>query len=267
MKNFLDFLNRFIILRKKRRKYEKRKRPSNTKKIKALEAEISRLKKEITKLTNQLKIYLKEIDLSFIPNSWTKVKQEDVVTNKTQQDGIALQLDIRDLFNSTVYSRTWAEQVISEVGPMRSRESLDSYFNRLALSAANLVVLNIYYETNQSQFKVADRWNNGDTAIVTKKGDCDLSVRVFVRVLNDVLDELKMYGYKKYVFQCIGIFAKVGHSWGMVYNPVDKKFKLIECTRDERYNSLPTMPSNYDMWFCLNFKNIWYLNQNWRQFL
>lgn len=241
--------------------------------ILGFDKEIEDLKLTVRKLTNELENYQHQIDYSFIPSDWKKVSDLDVVTNKTIQNGIKVQLDIRDLLNSTVYSRRWADQVIATVGDRKmgslqeDPESLDSYFNRLVLEAANKTVTMINYRTNKSMFNVADRWNNGDCAIVTGEGDCDLSVRVFIRTLLDVLRKQKMFEYMKYVFQAIGYHGKTGHSWAIVFDPISETFKLIECTKDIAYNELPEVSDNYNMYFCLNFKNIYKLRQDWRIFL
>ncbi len=218
----------------------------------------------IVKLTNELNGFRKQIDYSFIPDGWNEVKEKEVTTNKTFLDGIQLDLDIRDLFNSTIYSRRLARDIIEKE---IKEDNQDQYFNNLMLRTANLILILIKYKTNKAQFNVTDRWNNGDTALATGYGDCDLSARAFVRVANDVLDELKMYEYKKYIFQSIGFMGKVGHSWAAVYDPIDKIFKLIESTQDNPYQKLPDVPVYYDLYFCLNFKKIWWKNNRWRQFL
>ncbi len=221
----------------------------------------------IYELENELGCYTKQINYSFIPDGWKKVEVIDVVTSKTRQDGIDLDLDIRDLLNSTVYSRRVAYEVLDFLGPRKKEESEDLYFKNIALEVANRTIVSIEYVTNQSQFNVADKWTNGDSAIVTKKGDCDISVRAFVRVLNDCLDKIKMFEYKKYVFLAVGYFLKTGHAWGMVYDPVDSEFKLIEATKDTPLTELEKVPYNYDLWFCHNFKNIYYQNEGWKKFL
>lgn len=211
---------------------------------------------------------VKEIDYSFIPDEWNKVKG-DITTTKTMQDNIPVAWDVRDLFNSTVYSRRWADIIITLTGS-KGIDTTDEYFNRLVLEAANYVISNIEYKSNKSQFNVSDRWNNGDTAIVTLYGDCDISVRVFVRIMLDALEKLKMYEHKKYVFQVVGLYGindRIGHSWGMVYDPVNKEFKAVECTEDTAYANLPKVPHYYNMWFCLNYKNIWFQNSSWKCFL
>lgn len=218
----------------------------------------------IIKLTKELDHYQNQISYSFIPENWNKVGGS-VVTTKYFQDGIKLKLDVRDLLNSTVYSRKWADDLIKIIPESDSR---DDYFVNIALITANKVITDIKYVTNKKQFNVMDRWNNGDTCIVTGVGDCDLATRVFVRVMNDILDKLKMWEYKKYVFQAVGFWMKtIGHSWGVIFNPVTKEFNIIECTYDKPYNSLKKIPKNYDMWFCLNFKKVWYMDPSWRSFL
>ncbi len=190
--------------------------------------ELANKEKRILELTNELNNFSEQIDYSFIPSSWEEIG-DSVTTDKTQQDGIDLEWDVRDLLNSTIYSRNLADEVIGIID--HQDLGYDEYFNILCLGVANLVITKIKYKTNQDQFNVSDRWNNGDCAIVSGFGDCDLSARVFVRVMNDVLDKLKMFEYKKYIFQVIGFLGNndqyYGHSWAEVYNPIDKKFKLI----------------------------------------
>lgn len=231
---------------------------TNSRNICVLQAE------EIKELKEQLADKNKEIDYSFIPDNYNEV-EGDVVTDKTVQNNIPIELDIRDLFNSTVYSRRWADEVIDEYPKYIDND--DEYFNELCLAVANKTVVRIAYKTNQSQFNVSDRWNNGDATIETLEGDCDLSVRVFVRVMNDVLDKLKMYEYKKYIFQSIGFMAGVGHSWAKVYDPVSKEFRLVEATRDTPYTELPRVSDSYDLYFCLNFKKIFKIKDDWEGFL
>jgi len=207
------------------------------------------------------------IDYSFIPDDWDSVRADDVITGKVYDGAIQLHLDIRDLFNSTIYTRQWADAVLNEVGNMKAEETPDEFFNRLALSAANLTLQNINYMTNQAQFSMSDKWTNGDSAIETGKGDCDISVRVFVRTMYDVLARLNMWQYRKYVFQCVGFFSDVGHSWASVYDPVEEKFKLVECTKDQKLGELPNVPSIYKLYFCFNYSKIFYQKANWRIFL
>jgi len=226
--------------------------------------------KTIEKLRAELNNYQKQIDYSFMPAEW-KLIDIDVTTTKTQEDGIDIKLDIRDLLNTTIYSRRHASEVISKIGLKTDFESYDEYFNRIALAVANLIIESITYRTNQDQFNVMDRWNNGDTALETGLGDCDISSRCFVRIMNDALDYLKMFEYKKYVFQVVGYYTngknKYGHSWAMVYNPIKKKFDLIECTLDNALTELPTDNSKYEKYFVLNFKSIFAVNNSWRIFL
>lgn len=224
----------------------------------------------ISQLTNELNNFKKQIDYSFIPIDWG-IQEGDVLTSKAMLDGIQVFYDIRDLLNTTAYSRILADNVITIVGPKQSKESHDQYFNRLTLASANLVIKSIKYVTNKKQFNVSDRWNNGDTALVTLKGDCDLSVRCFVRILNDTLDKLKMFEYKKYVFQAVGFYRKLdkqyGHSWGVVYDPIAKSFRLVEATEDMVYKELKNIPGNYKAYFTLNFKNVWVQYNRWKQFI
>lgn len=228
--------------------------------------DIENLKLQLQELKAQFIMHPKVIDYSFIPDNYQEAEGE-VITNKTMQSGIALNLDIRDLFNSTIYSRRWADEVIDDTFPVEESDSKDEYFNRLCLAVANKTLVQIEYISNKAQFNVSDRWSNGDTAIETLKGDCDLSVRVFVRVMLDVLDKLGMYEYKKYIFQSVGYMAGTGHSWAKVYDPVSKYFRLIEATKDTPYTELPRISASYDMYFCLNFRKIFWTNDSWKAFL
>lgn len=231
--------------------------------------ENAELKCRILELENQIETYKHQIKYDFIPASWKEVVG-NVVTSKTQQDGIPLEWDIRDLLNSTVYSRRLAEEIIEQT-PRDFDTTSDHHFEMLCLNTANKVIELIKYKSNQIQFGKMDVWNNGDTAIVTKQGDCDLSVRVFVRVMNDILDKLKMFEYKKLVFQAVGFYhgsdGSFGHSWAVIFLPNQKSFRVIECTLDEPYETLKPITKIYEMWFCLNFRNVWKQNNNWQRFL
>ena len=89
--------------------------------------------------------------------------------------------------------------------------------------------------------------------------------------MNDILDKLKMFEYKKYIFQCVGYMvesgSKFGHSWAEVYDPIKKKFKLIEATKDQEYSYLPSVNSKYTRYFTLNFKKVFKQHKDWRVFL
>lgn len=231
-----------------------------------LKYDLLRRDERIRELKNELEGFRHQIDYSFIPKDW-KEFFGPVVTKKFYMYGYSkpIPVDVRDMFNSTFLSRKWKSKVIKEV---RKKDiNLDELFNRIVLEAVNLVRTEIEYKTNKAQFGKLDLWNNGDITLETREGDCDLKSRCFIRIVFDVLGSLKMYEYMKYVLQKVGYWSDVGHSWVEVYDPVKKKFNLVELTKKTKLSKLRKASDNYDAYASFGFKNIWYHDESWRNFL
>ena len=214
-------------------------------------------------LLNKINGYEKQINYSFIPKEWTDI-QGPVITNKYEEAGVSIPLDIRDLLNSTVVSRQYAEFILKKLDLAKEP---DVVFNNICLAANNVIAMVIKYKTNQAQFEKLDIWFDGDIALVTGLGDCDISARAVVRVINDCLEQLKMYEYKKYVMQVIGFIPQGGHSWAEIYNPITNKFNLIEATDEYEKKELSETPAFYNRYFLLNNKKVFKINEEWQVFL
>ena len=222
------------------------------------------------KLTTKLQLQLLELtntEFKEKPINWTEI-QGDTITTKHKVFGstLPIPIDVRDLFNSTYLTRGLAKRIIK-----LHKLKPTSTFYKIVLSCQNFLNPYIKYESNMLMYGIIDMWDNGDLAIVKQTGDCDLTSRVFIRVLNDVLDILDKKELKKYNFQVIGMVTfdteQFGHSWVEVYNPEDKKWYLIETTEDVQYSELRQLEKNYIKEFSNNIYKVYKQKEIYERFL
>jgi predicted transglutaminase-like cysteine proteinase len=209
----------------------------------------------------------KDLSFKFIPDNWNRLFN-DVITYKQYLYGCnsGIACDVRDLLNSTYISRMYAKQIIDTY-----KLTKESKFKEIILNCNNFVVSNITYVTNSIQYGIIDKWDNGDLTLVKQKGDCDLSARAFVRILNDVLTLLDKKEYIRNNFQCIGFVTingnEFGHSWAEIYDPEESKWYLCELTEDLELSELYDLKKNYIKWMSLNTIEVFYQNPNYVAFL
>lgn len=235
-----------------------------------LNSQVGEMKKQLNDanvnnviLQNKINGYEKQIDYSFIPSNWIEI-QGDVTTTKYQEANITIPIDIRDLLNSTCISKNVAQQILKQIDLTKTP---DEQFVDICLKVNNYLAPLIKYKTNQAQFSMADVWFDGDSTYITKTGDCDLTARFYIRVINDILRQLKLYEYQKYIFLNVGFIPQGGHAWVTYYNPIKKRWDLIEATEEFIRTELQELPKYYDIYFVHNQNKIYKINENWRVFL
>ena len=227
------------------------------------------LQDEIIKLTEEyneiMKLLPLETDYSMIPDDWKEIPIEQLVTDKYTYYGVKIEQALTDLLDSSYISRKVADSLIKSY-----KFTKDTDIKYILLKVYNHFIRDISYITNNEQYGEIDQWDNGDLAIKTRKGDCDVTSRVFIRVMKDILYKLKHDFDTKYFFLCVGYLTqrgkKFGHAWVQV--PVDGKWYLFELTKDGTVSSLKTANNDkYDLYFCHNNRKGWYKNINWKVFI
>jgi len=221
-------------------------------------------KLEIWDLKGKLKAYgILPIDYSFLPKDWVEIPAEKLKTEKKYSIyNIYIPQALTDLLDSSLVSRRIALNFKNFVGTEE----------QTIMEVINWCIKNIYYITNQEQFKKLDLWTNGDTALISNKGDCDISVRAAIRVLKDVIYQNRLSLSPEHIFQMYGYYVdengdKWGHSWMMIWT--SKEFRIYEMTRDNPYPSaIESEPSgSYVPWFCHNNRKGWQQQEGWEMFL
>lgn len=219
----------------------------------------------IEELAKVNKLLPKETDYSIIPEDWEVIiPKELLVTNKYVYYGTNIKQDLTDLVDSSYTSRKIAKNIVNQ-----KNIDKDTSVYQCVLKVYNYLITWIKYEKNQVQYGKLDQWDNGDLALVTKKGDCDLSSRAFIRVLKDVINLVGLDFETKHIFLCIGYYgsgeSKFGHAWVQVY--LNSKWYLLELTREYTVSRLSTSNTKYDLYFCHNSRIGWKQNDSWQVFL
>lgn len=203
-------------------------------------------------------------DYSYIPETWTSIPYDFLITKKYTYNNTAIPQHLTDLLDSSYVSREYASECV-----LQYKFTKDTPIEEILKKVYNKMIYEIKYVTNQVQYGKIDQWDNGDLALISGKGDCDLSARAFVRVLSDVLHYIDHKFSSKKIFMFYGFFnngkEKFGHAWCQVN--VDGVWYLFELTKDSSVSSLERPNGSYEPYFCHNDRVGWYMNKNWGTFL
>ena len=223
-----------------------------------LEQDVESLKEEIDDLT------IKDFNYDFIPDDWRPILPKVLVTDKFHYYGVNIRQDLTDLLDSSHMSREIAKEILRKK-KLKSSMPLKDIF----LAVYNFLIIHIRYVKNQDQYDKLDQWDNGDLALVSKKGDCDLSARAFIRVMKDVLHYLKINYDSQNMFLVVGMYKpstkEFGHAWAECY--IEENWYLFELTLESKVSRLKKRNRNYTPYFFHNNRKGWYVDSTWSMFL
>jgi hypothetical protein len=194
----------------------------------------------------------------------TFIKDNELVTDKYIYNGTVIKQHLTDLLDSSYTSRRIASEIIKKY-----KFTNDSDIKEVFLKTINYLIREIKYVTNKVQYGSIDIWDNGDLALVSGKGDCDLSTRATIRVLKDIIYQLKLNYDSKDLFLYAGYYVKddesYGHAWLQFY--LNDELYLAEMTRDNIYGHLVKPDTRYIPSFCHNNRVGFEFKSDWDRFL
>jgi hypothetical protein len=230
-----------------------------------LEKENDKLKTDIISLSNKITLLGKPVidfDYSFIKGK--EISEIKLVTEKFSYFNTNIPQHLTDLLDSSYTSRKIAKEVITNY-KLKPTDSVDY----ITLQTVNHLIKKIKYVTNEIQYGHLDQWDNGDLALISNKGDCDVSARATIRVLKDVLSFLDKDFDVKNIFLFIGMVKTptqtYGHGWVQIW--LNGKWVLCEMTLDTIYKTLKEPTQEYIPYFCHNNRKGFYFQDGWEMFL